>query len=254
MTTARLAQHVNFIAVVSAPFVYKGDSIMFMGMTLITIFLYSSHVLIAARRVHLSGQALRYYFTVAYVILIGAPWLVLQPGVQSVAHMKMCEVSQFISVLVFLDSRVHIPGQLILCISEICRHIVTHGWEQTPLAHTVVAQLVFSGLVITASITMESQLRARLSAQLQNADAESLISSFRVLLRGISDAELLLNGKFEIQAGTGLDRMLLSGGKLKQSTDLLSRDPEELVQGMCLAQFNKSTFRIINLSPSKSNF
>ena len=209
--TARLAQHVNFVALVSMPFAYKGEGIKLAGMMLITIFLYLFHLLLAARRIRFSGQGLRHYFGFAYLILIGAPWLVPVNASQSAAHMKMMEASQFISIMVFLDSRVHIPGQVVVCLSEICRHVVHNGWDETSLPHTVCAQLVFSGLLITASISAESQLRGRLSAQLQIADAESLVSSFRMLLRGISDAELLLNGNFEIQAGTGLDRILLSG-------------------------------------------
>ncbi|CAE7022044.1 unnamed protein product [Symbiodinium natans] len=228
--TARLAQHVNFVALVSMPFAYKGEGIKLAGMMLITIFLYLFHLLLAARRIRFSGQGLRHYFGFAYLILIGAPWLVPVNASQSAAHMKMMEASQFISIMVFLDSRVHIPGQVVVCLSEICRHVVHNGWDETSLPHTVCAQLVFSGLLITASISAESQLRGRLSAQLQIADAESLVSSFRMLLRGISDAELLLNGNFEIQAGTGLDRILLSGKKTWEGSffqDLLAPDIEE---------------------------
>ena len=109
------------------------------------------------------------------------------------------------------DSRTHMVGQLVLALTEVCRHIVNRGWERAELAATIHAQLVFSVLLIIAAIVFELILRGRVAAQFQHADAESLVSSFRTLLGGISDAELLLNDELKIEASTGLSRILLSG-------------------------------------------
>lgn len=230
VVTARLAQHLNMACVIAVPLVYDGDFMTFAFMMFANSFLYSMHWSVSAGRIHVSVSSLRCFYVFAYAIMVLAHWMGPQSyDAHSSAHMKCLEAGQLVSILVFVDSRTHTVAQLVLALTEVCRHIVNRGWERTELTATIHAQLVFSGLLIIAAIVFELILRGRVAAQFQHADAESLVSSFRTLLGGICDAELLLDDKLKIEAGTGLSRILLSGNVWEGAAfeDLLSQDLEE---------------------------
>mmetsp|Transcript_19978 Transcript_19978/g.46879 ORF Transcript_19978/g.46879 Transcript_19978/m.46879 type:complete len:548 (-) Transcript_19978:82-1725(-) len=230
VVTARFAQHLNVACVIAVPLVYDRDFMTFAFMMFANSLLYSLHWLVSAGRSHVSVARLRCFYAVMYTVLVVAHWMGPQSyDAHSSAHMKCLEAAQLVSILVFADSRTHMVGQLVLALTEVCRHIVNRGWERAELAATIHAQLVFSVLLIIAAIVFELILRGRVAAQFQHADAESLVSSFRTLLGGISDAELLLNDELKIEASTGLSRILLSGNVWEGAAfgDLLSRDREE---------------------------
>ncbi|CAE7697458.1 unnamed protein product [Symbiodinium sp. CCMP2592] len=230
VVTTRLAQHLNVACVIAVPLVYDGDFMTFAFMMFANSLLYSMHWLVSAGRIHVSVARLRCSYALLYTVMAVAHWMGPQSyDAHSSAHMKCLAAAQLVSILVFADSRTHIVGQLVLALTEVCRHIVNRGWERAELTATIHAQLVFSGLLIIAAVVFELILRGRVAAQFQHADAEALVSSFRTLLGGISDAELLLNDELKIEASTGLSRILLSGNVWEGAAfkDLLSQNSEE---------------------------
>ena len=230
VVTARLAQHLNVACVISVPLVYDGDIVIFVGMMFVNLSLYSMHWLLSTGRLHLSCRGLRCLFGFFYLLLLASHWIGPQSyGVEASSHLRALEASQMISILVFVDGRTHVCGQLVLALSEVCRHVLNHGWEPMALVLTIHGQLIFSGLLVISAIVLEFTLRGRVAAQFQHSDAESLVSSFRTLLRGISDAELLLDDKLRIEASTGLSHILLSGNAWEGIAfqQLLSQDNEE---------------------------
>ena len=81
-----------------------------------------------------------------------------------------------------------------------------------------------------ASLVLEFTLRQRLAAELQQSDAESMVSGFRAVLRGVCDGELLLDGNGRIQEGMGALQHLLSKTYDLKGTafaELLVKDGEE---------------------------
>ena len=81
-----------------------------------------------------------------------------------------------------------------------------------------------------ASLVLESILRQRLEADLQRADAESIVAGFRAVLRGVCDGELLLDGDLNIQEGMScLSRLLSTQEDLKGKpfVDLLARSEQD---------------------------
>ncbi|CAE7235422.1 unnamed protein product [Symbiodinium natans] len=231
VVTTRLVQHLNVGCVIAVPFLYdSSDSVIFAFMLLANCFLYALHWSVATGRFRPSIAGLRGVWVLNYSLLVVGHWVGPQShDVHSSAHIKILEAAQIVGILVFVDRQTHMDGQLLLALTEVCRHIVNRGWERTELFATIHAQVVFSGLLIIAAIVFEITLRGRVAAQFQRADAETLVSSFRTLLRGICDAELLLNDRLKIEAGTGLSRILLSEDEWEGATfqDLLSEDSEE---------------------------
>ena len=58
--------------------------------------------------------------------------------------------------------------------------------------------MTFTLTNIFASCILDLWVRALIEALLQTADAESLLSSFRRMLRGVCDGEVLLDGQLKI--------------------------------------------------------
>ena len=57
----------------------------------------------------------------------------------------------------------------------------------------MVGQMCLTLMIMATSVVHEHTLRSRKSAEIRHVDAESMISSFRRLLRGVCDAEMLLD-------------------------------------------------------------
>lgn len=51
---------------------------------------------------------------------------------------------------------------------------------------------------VASSVFMHVALRGRIRAVLDTADAESLVSSFRKVLRGVCDGEVLLDSRMNV--------------------------------------------------------
>ncbi|CAE7674121.1 ISA3, partial [Symbiodinium pilosum] len=95
---------------------------------------------------------------------------------------------------------------------------------------TILSQLLYGLVISMASLVLEFTLRQRLAAELQQSDAESMVSGFRAVLRGVCDGELLLDGKGRIQEGMGALQHLLSKTYDLKGTafaELLVKDGEE---------------------------
>lgn len=58
--------------------------------------------------------------------------------------------------------------------------------------------------IIASSISINLALRSRTDASLENSDAESLVSGFRRVLRGVCDGEVLLDNRMEARK-SGVD-------------------------------------------------
>ena len=214
--TCRLLQHAALSGLITIPVTYGDDLVTCFGMMLFAIFSYTVHTSIANGSLRVSAKGLRYLFGAYYIMFIA--FLCASPETDIftfAANQKALLAAQFAAVVCFVDSRVHIPGQLAIVLAETIRYLASHSWGFAALEFVGV-QFAFAMIVIAASIVHEHTLRERLSAQFRHVDAESLISSFRTLLRGVCDAEMLLDGQLRIQdAGAGLNRILSASGNLQ---------------------------------------
>ena len=228
--TCRLLQHAALSGLITIPLTYGQDLTTCVGMLLCGIVSYGMHTSLANGSLRLSAGGIRCLFSAYYVMLAAFIWHSPQTrGTTSTANQKTLLTAQFAAVVCFVDSRVHVPGQLMMFLAETGRYFTLNNWDSAALEF-VAAQFVTSMLIIAASVVHEHTLRERLSAQFRHVDAESMISSFRTLLRGVCDAEILLDEQLRIHdAGAGLDRLLSTSGNWegRDFEDILVQDANE---------------------------
>lgn len=107
---------------------------------------------------------------------------------------------RFLLVLTFLDPWVSIPFQFLYTAVDLFVYVfvlegTSAGMQVGPLCF---GPFFICLLSIAASILIDSVLRARIYALLDTADAESLVSSFRRVLRGVCDGEVLLDSHMNV--------------------------------------------------------
>lgn len=103
---------------------------------------------------------------------------------------------RFCLVLAFLDPLVSIPFQVLYTIAESLVHCFV--FEASTVRFLCWSQGFVFVVSIASLIFLDLALRGRIEAQLDTADAESLLGSFRRLLRGVCDGELLLDGQMKV--------------------------------------------------------
>lgn len=92
---------------------------------------------------------------------------------------------RFCLVLAHLDPKITIPFQVLYTLVEVFLHVwVIEGDILVQLTSFASGQLFILVETIASSIFIDLGLRGRFYAQLDTADAESLLSSFRRVLRG----------------------------------------------------------------------
>ncbi|CAE7805731.1 unnamed protein product [Symbiodinium sp. CCMP2456] len=176
-------------------------------------------------RVLSSCSRLRKLILFYYALMFVSIWMP-EAGVSQRAVL----VYHFIACVCYVDSAVHIPASLVMFLGRLCHGFMLYGKEfhfmEFAFDHGAVTIIV-----IIFSIVLERTLRDRLAAQFRNSDAESMISAFRQMLRGVCDGEVLLDDNLRIQEGAGcLNRLLSPSDCLDKKIfpDLLLQDSDEL--------------------------
>ncbi|CAK9056259.1 unnamed protein product [Durusdinium trenchii] len=134
---------------------------------------------------------------------------------------------RFLLVLTFLDPWVSIPFQFLYTAVDLFVYVfvlegTSAGMQVGPLCF---GPFFICLLSIAASILIDSVLRARIYALLDTADAESLVSSFRRVLRGVCDGEVLLDSHMNVaKESECLKHLILTNVSLTGSSflDLLA--------------------------------
>ena len=215
---------------IAIPVTHGEDLAICIGMMLCGLFIYGVHTSLANGSLCLSARGLRYLFATYYLMfMVFVGFSPDASGPAATANQKQILAAQFAAVVCFVDSRVHVPGQMAMFVFEAGRYFALRGWDSAA-AEFLSYQFVCTMLIIAASVVHEDTLRERLSAQFRHVDAESMISSFRTLLRGICDGEILLDENMRIQdGGTGLNRLLETSGSLegREFEEVLVQDADE---------------------------
>ncbi|CAE7335161.1 unnamed protein product, partial [Symbiodinium sp. CCMP2456] len=140
----------------------------------------------------------------------------------------LMEVGQLTMFACYCDSTVHVPGQAALALAEIVGFAASSGLQSVSVE--VVAHPLLKALIlIFCSVVLESTMREGVAAQFRGADAESMVTSFRTMLKGLSDAELLLDESLQITDDDLLRGSLVMEESLKGQvfSNLLLPDTEE---------------------------
>ena len=148
-----------------------------------------------------------------------------------------------------MDKSVTIPFHILYSAVDVVAYIMI--LEQTTWAFMCQIFISHTSLTLAsiwASCILDLWVKSRIEAQLETADAESLVSSFRRMLRGVCDGEVLVDGQFKIvgesqcvqhlimttvsMAGKPLDHFVMEGDRqrfvefIQSSTDDILRTPE----------------------------
>eukprot|EP00913_Durusdinium_trenchii_P009210 g8658.t1 len=125
-------------------------------------------------------------------------------------------VSRFGLGILFLDPWVSIPFQLVHSAAEFAVHLSYFEMHRVHMGLLLIAQFFTFAIHIACMAFIDVVLRQRINAQLETADAESLVSSFRRMLRSVCDGEVLLDGQMNVaQESEGLKHLILTTVNLK---------------------------------------
>ncbi|CAK9056274.1 unnamed protein product [Durusdinium trenchii] len=101
-------------------------------------------------------------------------------------------------VYTFLDPWISIPFQVLYTLTEVLAYLLVFESASLQLGLLCLGHCIFFGVCVSASIFIDTVLRTRIYALLDNADAESLVSSFARVLRGVCDGEVLLDSQMNV--------------------------------------------------------
>ncbi|CAJ1447788.1 unnamed protein product [Effrenium voratum] len=197
--------------------------------------MYLQHLVVAAgffrpnhRQVRWLSFGIYLYFT-CFLVMTSPNLLdgkeVLQDALTNV---KYAVISRFFLAIVFMDTELAVGGQLL--ISAV---VVYTQSSVLPLAACIFDELNIYCSIILLSMILEFLLQSRVQALLDSAEAESMLSSFRRMLRGVCDGDILLDSNLQIQGSPEcLKHLLMSTADMsgKDFNRLIASDEEESFQ------------------------
>eukprot|EP00435_Cladocopium_sp_Y103_P043208 s764_g12.t1 len=107
---------------------------------------------------------------------------------------------RFSFIFLFVCKEVTIPFQFVYTALDMWIFLRA-STSSTALGPVLFAQVFILGMTVATSIIWDWWVRSRIQAVFDTADAESLVSSFRRMLRGVCDGEVLLDNKLGPVAG-----------------------------------------------------
>ena len=133
---------------------------------------------------------------------------------------------RFLVALAFLDLWVSIPFQMLFAMVECFIYLSAFGESNVYWVPLWCAQFFILVSNVSCSLFMDLALRGRIDALFETADAESLLSSFRRLLRGVCDGEVLLDSRMAVtQESDCLKHLIFT------DVSLVGRSFEQLLAG-----------------------
>eukprot|EP00438_Fugacium_kawagutii_P033125 Skav217297 [mRNA] locus=scaffold1466:172896:182887:+ [translate_table: standard] len=192
------------------------------------------HMAVSTNIVPLNRMTSRFLLLAMHVIM--AIWLYGHRGdCQNELILTGIIVSvRFAVATLFVDLQTCVPGQALLSVVETWK-----AWNVDPLSVyvTLVQQLTISAFIVFLAGIMEFNDRSRI-ALLTNS--ESMVLSFRRVLRGVCDGEVLLDSKLQISGKAGCLQTLLmtpnSDFSNRKFDELLVEDERERFQGFVSQQ------------------
>ncbi|CAJ1383013.1 unnamed protein product [Effrenium voratum] len=133
---------------------------------------------------------------------------------------KMIIANRFVFTIVFLDTHLAAWGQLLFLLVNLFSKAINEGSSFI----FMLDELSICCANLMLSVVLEALIRSRIQAMLDSADAESMVASFRRMLRGLCDGDLLLDSNLRIQGEAHCLKHLLFS-----STTMQGRDFTELL-------------------------
>ncbi|CAK9001165.1 Uncharacterized protein SCF082_LOCUS6813 [Durusdinium trenchii] len=216
---SRCLSHLDFVI----GFFFFYDATTKPGLDTISLFVacilaYSQHLMVGKNLVNLTPSRLKFFSYLLHLLtllaLLGTPWS--ESAFKFSLMQSFVTAVRFCLALCFLDPWVSIPFQALYTAADLlisASFFQVSGSEWGALCWGKLFVLVES---IAASVFVDLVFRAHIHAVLDSADAESLVGSFRRMLRGISDGEVLLDSQMKVaQESECLKHLILTDVSLK---------------------------------------
>ena len=146
---------------------------------------------------------------------------------------------------VFHDPPIFIPCQVWVFVVEVACYFGLKGTHRGPPLHFLCGQAVILALVCGVAMMVQEWARTCIKASFQSADANLCLEGFQRVLRGVCDADVLLDDSFNfVGDNTRLRRVLATPTDLQgvKFTDLLDQEGrtqfEKFVRMSCNAGKN----------------
>ena len=173
---------------------------------------YVSHHLVCTDKLQLNGTNLRRFYTLFYasfVLFVLANLGEDDRRASIIQGFNAC--SRMIMSVIFMDTLTAAPAQLALSLAETGVHAMRHPLPDTILFAWMQTLVCFS--IIGFSAVLEYWVTSHISVLL---DTESMVSSFRRMLRGVSDGEVLLNEEMHVcEDADCLKHLLMTQGNFQ---------------------------------------
>jgi len=175
-------------------------------------------------------QMLNFYFHIIATLFL---YTLVRECEDGIVISSLASATRFCMAVMFADIRTTLPGQSMMSLVKIWNE-----WQHDPgrVTLSVANELLLLSAVLSISGLVEFSTRRRLAMLL---NSESMVMSFRQMLRGVCDGEVLLNSKLCIVGGC-LKTLLMT------SEEFSGRSFEEL-----LVEEERPTFRHFMLDSAK---
>ena len=208
----RCFSHITFlvgIGLVCQAIVAPGlDTISFAACCILA---YVQQIMLGQGIVRLTPQRLKFVtiviHTLHFFLILGSAGS--EGGFQFAVWQGFQWVLRFSLVVAFLDPCVSIPFQFLYTLGEISVYFVVFEPSRVHLGSLFISQFFMIAINIASSVYFDLLLRRRIYALLDTADAESLVSSFRQMLRGVCDGEVLLDSHMNVAQESDCSKHLI---------------------------------------------
>ncbi|CAK8995072.1 unnamed protein product [Durusdinium trenchii] len=196
------------------------DTITWAGIFLVA---YVQHLMVGKEMVDLSPQLMKIVAYKAHILvllfIIATAWTGHHDHGLKFSLMQGFQMAlRFCVSLCFFDPWVSIPFNFIYFVADMFIYLFVVDQENSSMPRMgfiFCSQVFILVEIIASSISINLALRSRTDASLENSDAESLVSGFRRVLRGVCDGEVLLDNRMEVaQESECLQHLIRTDEKL----------------------------------------
>ena len=228
--TSKLLLQANAMAFVLAPMIFSKNLLLCACILLSNTAAYCTHLALVKGMIRLKSHQLRRFIGCYYILTMAFVWTGQSKDATAEMHQRtLTTFGQLSLFAMYVDCTLHVPGQIALAINEILASLASNGW-QSFTGDDLGTPVLFACIQIFSALVLENTMRESLSSRFRCTDAESLVSSFRKMLRGVSDAEILLDDSLHIQDDSAVLAGLLSPQQSLKGQDfaeLLIQETEE---------------------------
>lgn len=193
------------------------------------LFVYTLHWAVASSTLRPMPHQIRGVSTGWYTMMVAFALLVpCHPtGRDAIFFLGFKIGSRLTMAACFMDTKLSLVFQALISLASLASDLPIHSTGHDAFMLLAMEMQHFVG-AMTLSATLEFLIRSRIHALLDVADAETLVSSFQHVLRGICDGDILLNSNMAIHGpGECLQHLLMNRASLHGKAFKMLLPPDE---------------------------